>query len=70
MYAGIKSHHKNGIEDRRWRIRCCSARDRHTEDCVMTDHVNMLHGDMDHQVTSPCGGVGVLVGLDSQWRHL
>ena len=23
----------------------------------MTDHVNMLHGDLDHQVGSQCGGI-------------
>ncbi len=37
----------------------------------MTGYVNMLHGDLDHQVGSPCGGAGALalVGLDSQWKH-
>ena len=32
--------------------------------------VNMLHGDLDHQVGSQCGGSqGVMVGLESRWKQ-
>ena len=37
----------------------------------MTNHVNMLHGDLDHQVGSQCGGSQrVMVGLESRWKHV
>ena len=37
------------------------------EGCHMTNHVNMLHGDLDHQVGLQCGGSqGVMHGWD--WR--
>ncbi|XP_064390783.1 millepora cytotoxin-1-like isoform X2 [Halichondria panicea] len=68
--AGIRSHHMNAHEDRKWKIRCCGANDYHTEDCLMTEYVNMLHGDLDHKVGSPCGGgAGALVGLDSHYKQ-
>ena len=40
------------------------------DSCLMTNHVNMLHGDLDHQVGSQCGGSqGVMVGLESRWKQ-
>ena len=69
-YIGVRSHHKNGAEDRKWKVRCCGAKDYHTEDCVLTDYVNMYHGDMDYKIEAQCGGrIGALVGLESsKWK--
>jgi len=49
-FTGIKSHHNNGKEDRKWRVRCCSAKNHHNENCAMSELINMLHGDIDYTV--------------------
>ena len=60
----------NKQEDRKWKVQCCGVKGQHTEDCYMSNHVNMLHGDLDHQVGSQCGGSqGVMVGLESRWKQ-
>ena len=54
MYLkGIKSHHSNHHEDRRWSFYCCGSPGFITKSCFNTGYVNKWDGDLRFEVTHP-----------------
>ena len=53
VLAGVDSYHDNGVEDRRWKFRCCHAPNHFTKGCFVTGYVNDWDAWMDYGVGIP-----------------
>ncbi|XP_064390615.1 serine/arginine-rich splicing factor 4-like [Halichondria panicea] len=52
VMAGVDSKHWDNKEDRRWKIKCCSAKGYHTEECELTKQLNNDKAYFEHKASS------------------
>lgn len=48
ILSGIESDHSNKSEDRKWKFRCCVAKNHFTRNCFLTDYINDWDKKMDY----------------------
>ena len=56
---GVHSIHHNNYEDRRWKFRCCRAKNHFTRNCFASSFINDWGSMMDYKVDAPYVFTGV-----------
>ena len=59
ILTGVQSIHHNHYEDRRWKLRCCHAKNHFTRNCFASAYINDWHLMMDYKVDAPYVFTGV-----------
>ena len=64
VLAGLYSYHRNRKEDRRWKFRCCRAKNYVTKSCESTPYLNNYDKDIDFHAKNR-----VFIGMHSKYRR-
>ena len=59
ILTGVQSIHHNSYEDRRFKFRCCRAKNHFTRNCFASSYINDWHQMMDYKVDRPYVFTGV-----------